>query len=349
MKTPLIYITLNENAQYYECGFSCDNALILRIDDERYFFTDARYSLEAKESTFPHTQVIESSDFLQSAQEVLKKAQVKELIFNPQELSLALYQSLEARCEAISCSLKPKANFHQYLRIIKTQDEIDKIAKSQKLNKKAFKHFGNALQKMLKKSPNEKQLHYQAMGFLSHFGDYELSFEPIVGINANAAKPHALPSPKCLLHKNDVLLFDAGIKYQRYCSDMTRTASIRGDINFSKKQHFKDPFVQKIYDIVLKAQEETIQKARTGMSGKEIDAIARGVIEKSGYGEYFVHSTGHGVGLDIHELPRISRLSEDIIEDNMVFSIEPGIYLPQKFGIRIEDLVVMKNGRPEVL
>lgn len=85
------------------------------------------------------------------------------------------------------------------------------------------------------------------------------------------------------------------------------------------------------------------------MSGKEIDAIARDVIDKSGYGQYFVHSTGHGVGLDIHELPRISSRSEDIIEDDMVFSIEPGIYLPQQFGIRIEDLVVMKNGRAQVL
>ena len=85
------------------------------------------------------------------------------------------------------------------------------------------------------------------------------------------------------------------------------------------------------------------------MSGREIDALARAEIEKSGYGKYFVHSTGHGVGLDIHELPRISRLSEDRIEDNMVFSIEPGIYLPNEFGVRIEDLVVMKNGRAEIL
>ena len=85
------------------------------------------------------------------------------------------------------------------------------------------------------------------------------------------------------------------------------------------------------------------------MKAKQIDALARNVIEKSGYGKYFVHSTGHGVGLDIHELPRISRLSEECVEDGMVFSVEPGIYLPQEFGVRIEDLVVMKNGRAEVL
>ncbi|WP_334090475.1 M24 family metallopeptidase, partial [Helicobacter typhlonius] len=119
--------------------------------------------------------------------------------------------------------------------------------------------------------------------------------------------------------------------------------------HFGKKQKFKNPKYQKIYDIVLKAQEEAISKARSGMSGKQIDALARNIIEKSGYGAYFVHSTGHGVGLDIHELPRISRLSEECVEDGMVFSVEPGIYLPQEFGVRIEDLVVMKNGRAEVL
>ncbi len=195
------------------------------------------------------------------------------------------------------------------------------------------------------------------------------------------------------------MLFDAGIKYKRYCSDMTRTAAVCKDMHFGKEQKFKNRlhskiyeivlkaqektiskarsgmsgkdidaiarneieksgygkyFVlhSKIYEIVLKAQEKTISKARSGMSGKDIDAIARNEIEKSGYGKYFVHSTGHGVGLDIHELPRISRLSEDRIdriEDNMVFSIEPGIYLPNEFGVRIEDVVVMRNGRAEIL
>ena len=344
-----IYLTLNENAQYYECGFSCDNALILRIKDERYFITDSRYTLEAKELCHPHTQIIESTDFIQSAQEILQKLHIPHIIFNPQELSVSVYEKLKIALDSIQCELIAKPNFHQALRIKKTPKEIELITKSQKLNKKAFKHFAKHLQETLKKAPSEKQLHYEAMQFLSDFGAYELSFEPIVGINANGAKPHALPNAQCFLAKNDVLLFDAGIKYKRYCSDMTRTASVSKNIDFSKKQCFKNKLVQKVYDIVQKAQEETIKRARSGMSGKEIDAIARDVIDKSGYGQYFVHSTGHGVGLDIHELPRISSRSEDIIEDDMVFSIEPGIYLPQQFGIRIEDLVVMKNGRAQVL
>ena len=145
------------------------------------------------------------------------------------------------------------------------------------------------------------------------------------------------------------MLFDAGIKFKHYCSDMSRTASIRGVVHFGKEQKFKNRMQMRIYDIVRKAQENTIKNARSGMSGKQIDALAREVIEKSGYGKYFVHSTGHGVGLDIHELPRISRISEECVQDGMVFSIEPGIYLPDEFGVRIEDLVAMKNGRAEVL
>ncbi len=107
--------------------------------------------------------------------------------------------------------------------------------------------------------------------------------------------------------------------------------------------------MQKAYDLVLKAHDKAISKARSGMMAKDIDKIARDVIEKGGFGKYFVHSTGHGVGLDIHEMPYISQYSRDIIEDGMVFTVEPGIYIEGEFGIRIEDMVVMQNSRAEVL
>lgn len=343
------YFILDENAQYYECGFSCDNAIVVRVEDMRFFITDSRYVLEAKQFCNKHTEVIGSNDFIQSLLGVVSKLGLKKIAFNPQELSVAMYEKIISSIQTQKCELLPKPNFHQQLRIRKSEKEITLIATSQKLNKKAFKAFAEHISKILKQSPSEKELHYRAKQILSHFGKYDLSFDPIVGINANGAKPHALPSPECMLKKNDILLFDAGIKYKRYCSDMTRTAAVCRDIHFGKKQKFKNKLYSKIYDIVLKAQEKTISKARSGMSGKEIDAIARDEIEKSGYGKYFLHSTGHGIGLDIHELPRISRLSEDRIEDNMVFSIEPGIYLPNEFGVRIEDVVVMRNGRAEIL
>jgi len=184
---------------------------------------------------------------------------------------------------------------------------------------------------------------------MSQLGKYDLSFDPIVAINKNAAKPHALPTNK-KLKLNDLILVDAGVKYKRYCSDRTCTAVANFEkFNFKREQNFKDKKHQKIYDIVYKAQLNAIEKARVGMKASQIDKLTRDIIEKTGYGKYFVHSTGHGVGLDIHEFPNINSRSDVIIEDNMVFTIEPGIYLPNEFGIRIEDSVVMKNGRAEIL
>ena len=186
--------------------------------------------------------------------------------------------------------------------------------------------------------------------FLSEYGKYNLSFDAIIAINENSAKPHAHPSSKLYTEK-DLLLFDGGIKYQRYCSD--RTVTFGNNLNVSstmqREQKFKKKKYQKIYDIVLKAQETTIKKARVGMKASQIDAIGRDIINKAGYGKYFVHSTGHGVGLDIHEYPNISSRSDVILEENMVFTVEPGIYLPDEFGVRIEDTLVMNSKKAIIL
>jgi Xaa-Pro aminopeptidase len=153
-----------------------------------------------------------------------------------------------------------------------------------------------------------------------------------------------------VIYKNNLLLIDAGLKYKRYCSDRTVTLNYKSNLDIAnRKQKFKDPFKQKIYDIVLKAQEKAISKARAGMKANEIDKLARSVIEDAGYGKYFIHSTGHGVGLDIHEYPIISQKSDIVIEENMVFTIEPGIYLDDKFGVRIEDSVAIQNGKAVIL
>ncbi|PAF53076.1 X-Pro aminopeptidase [Helicobacter sp. 13S00482-2] len=341
------YLTTDENAQYFECGYSCDNALFLKLGSDKFFITDSRYSLEA-EKIAQNTNIIESSDLIASACEILNRTSIKTLIYDPSQLTISVFEKIKALLKT-HVKLLPESRFHQLLRIIKTDDEIIKIKKSQKLNKDAYKGFAKFINGS-KKSFTERELYYQAQQFLTYLGKYDLSFDPILGVNANAAKPHALPSKKDKLEYEDLLLFDAGIKYQRYCSDRTRTAFYdKEGIHFRKKQKFKNKQIQKIYDIVLKAQEKTINLLRSGMSGAEIDSIARKVIEKSGYGKYFVHSTGHGIGLDIHELPFISKSSEIIIEDNMVFSIEPGIYIPDHYGVRIEDLIVVKNGKAEII
>ncbi len=335
------FITSNESASYYECGFSCDNAIVFNSGKEIFFITDERYTLEAKQKCKKNVEIIHSDDLINSLCNIAKN--VKNIIFDPLEWSIESYNKLIKN----HISLVAKSNFHQQIRMIKTPKEIELIAHSQRLNKMAFKKFSKYLTNHYSSKQNEYFLHFKARKFLEQSGKYNLSFNPIVALNQNAAKPHALPTND-KLKKGSLLLFDAGIKYKRYCSDMTRTAFYDGAIHFSKKQRMPKK-IQKIYDIVLKAQENTIKHTRSGMKAKEIDALARNIIYSSGYGDYFTHSLGHGVGLDIHELPRISQKSDTIIEDGMVFSIEPGIYIANEFGIRIEDLVVMKNGKAEIL
>ncbi|RXK02907.1 M24 family metallopeptidase [Halarcobacter bivalviorum] len=338
------YILLNENAIYYECGFSCDNVIFIKLGKESFFITDARYTIEAKQYT-QNCKVIESSNLVEEAQRILKKSKIKKIDFDPNDFTYSLYEKLTS---GLKMEFIKKENFSKLKRIIKTDEEIEFLRKASKIGKKGFKQ----LAKYIRKNGFEQKetfLHFKAIEKLSSFGKYDLSFDPIIAINENAAKPHALPTNK-KLKLNDLLLVDAGVKYKRYCSDRTCTANVNFEtFNFKREQNFKNKKYQKIYDIVLKAQLNAISKARVGMKASEVDKLTRDIIEKAGYGKYFVHSTGHGVGLDIHEFPNINSKSDVIIEDNMVFTIEPGIYLPNKFGVRIEDTVVMKNGKVEIL
>jgi len=338
------YLLLNENAIYYECGFSCDNVIFIKLEKDSFFITDARYTIEAQEYA-KNCQVIESSDLVKDAQKVLRKSKIKKIVFDPNDFTHSLYQKLtnDLKIEFIQ-----RENFSKLKRIIKTDEEIEFLKKASMIGKKGFKELAKYIRKNGFKK-EETFLHFKAIEKMSQTGKYDLSFDPIVAINENAAKPHALPTKKKLkLH--DLLLVDAGVKYKRYCSDRTCTAHVDFEtFNFKREQKFKNKKEQKIYDLVYKAQLNAISKARVGMKASEVDKLTRDIIEKAGYGKYFVHSTGHGVGLDIHEFPNINSKSDVIIEDNMVFTIEPGIYLPNKFGVRIEETVVMKNGKAVIL
>jgi Xaa-Pro aminopeptidase len=337
------YMLKDENSIYYECGYSCDNAIYLSLGSEAFFITDGRYTIDATNSV-QNATVITASDIYQEALEIINKSHINKLIFDPKEWSVYGFEKISANTKA---KLKPKPDFSHKKRIIKSAKEIEILQKAVKLGEKAFKNLAQDIRKNGFKE-SEYALTYQAKAILSGYGKYDLSFEPIVAINANAAKPHATPT-KSKLHKDDLLLVDAGLKYKRYCSDRTRTVLANKYMTFDTHQRFKSKKIQKAYDTVLKAHDRAIKKARSGMKAKEIDAIARDVIDKAGFGKYFVHSTGHGVGLDIHEMPYISSKSDTTIQDGMVYTIEPGIYIPDEFGIRIEDMVVMQNSKAVVL
>jgi len=338
------FILKNENAVYYECGFSCDNVIFLRFGSEAFFITDGRYTTEANENVKNATVIQSEYDLAKTAREIIRKNRIKKLLYDPLDWSVEDFYKLSSK---LKCYFKKEKNFSQKKRIIKTDSEIELLKQAVKLGGEGFDRFADYL-KDRGIGENEKRLFFKATEFLTNQGELTLSFDPIVAINENAAKPHSLPGDKTL-KKDDLLLFDAGVKYKRYCSDRTRMIEINGKYHFDIKQSFKDKNRQKIYDIVLKAKDEALKVAKEGVRAKDVDKAAREVIDKAGYGKYFIHSTGHGVGLDIHELPVISKRDETILKENMVFTIEPGIYLPGEFGIRIEDMVMIKNGKGEIL
>ena len=321
------FILNKENEIYYECGYSCDNVIFLSINGEKYFITDGRYTTDAKENS--KAEVVTSSNLLKTAKEILLKRRVKRIIIDPLNWDYNSFIELQK-----VVSLQKVKNYSHKKREIKTEKELEIIKEAVKKGAESFENFKNSIKIDL----DEFELSYRFKEKLTNRGRNELSFEPIIAINENSAKPHAIVSNK-KLKKDDLLLLDAGLKYKRYCSDRTRTIAINDEISMSKIQKFKDREKQKIYDIVLKAQEKAIKSIKVGMKINELDKIAREIITNAGYGKYFVHSLGHGVGLDIHEWPYVNSKNETIIKPGMVFTIEPGIYLPNKFGVRIEDMI----------
>ncbi len=333
----------NQSALYYACGYSCDNAIFLKLGSEAFFITDGRYTVDAKTNVHG-AEVITARDLAKTAAKIIRASGVKKINYDPKEWDVYTFGKIKTGTKV---TWKARLLLAQKQRIIKSHDEISLLAKAAKIGAEAFDEFA-ALIDVAGAGLSEKKLFQVAQAALSGDEGRALSFDPIVAIGPNAAKPHAHPG-KRKLKKGDLLLFDAGIKYKRYCSDRTRTVRVKNRFEFDYDQSFKDKKIQKAYDTVLKAHDKAIAKARSGMRAGEIDAIARAVIDKAGFGKYFVHSTGHGVGLDIHELPVISSRSRTKIKDGMVYTIEPGIYIPGKFGIRIEDMVVMEDGRARVL
>ena len=332
----------NESALYYECAYSCDNAIFISLGEEKFFITDGRYEIEAKNS-IKDAKVVISRDILKETIKIIKKSLIKSINIDPKEWDIFSFEKLKSSLEI---KIKYKPDFSHKKRIIKSKDEIELIKKAVKIGKKSFKKVAKELERLI--GAKEYELNFMAESIFRDFGKREVSFLPILALDENSAKPHATPTKKRLKSKA-LILFDAGVRYKRYCSDRTRTAFFNEGVEFKYNQKFPSKKIQKAYDLVLKAHDRAIKKARSGMRAKDIDKIAREVIEKGGFGKYFVHSTGHGVGLDIHEMPYISSKSETIIEDGMVFTIEPGIYIEGEFGIRIEDMVVMQDSKAVVL
>ncbi len=312
----------------YLSGFPSSNSLILVTQRQAIFFTDSRYIEKAK-ADIKHLEVVEIVQrALDGVVQTVKKLRVKQLGFE-ESISHAEYLTLAKALQGIAV-LKPAGRLIKDLRLVKSAAEVRQIAANQRLNEQLFLEAVDSV------TPGDREtdIRNRILHRLVELGSAE-AFQAIIAAGKNSALPHAVPGAQ-RVKANNFLLFDMGVLKHHYHSDMTRTVAVGEKLPANLKN---------IYEVTLEAQQAALSAVAPGKSCKEIDAVARGIIADAGYREYFGHGLGHGVGLEIHEGPTLNPRSEDILKPGMVITIEPGIYLPGKGGVRIEDLVVVtENG-----
>jgi len=296
--------------------------MLLITKEKNFFFSDFRYMTQAQKQVKGFEIIQVARDSTTSIAESLKKLNLNKLIFEAGNLTVSQFRRFEKGLSNIS--LVPLDADPAYVRMVKNADDITKIKAAIHVNNVAFEDIFS----QIKLGMSEKDIAFILELALRKHGADKLSFDTIVASGPRGALPHGAPTEKKIA-KGELVTIDFGVVVDGFCSDETCTIGI-GALSAEQK---------KIYTIVKDAHDMAIDKIKPGMKGKEIDKIARDHIEKKGYGKYFGHSLGHGIGMAVHERPMVSHVSNDVIEDKMVFSIEPGIYIPNWGGVRIEDLV----------
>jgi Xaa-Pro aminopeptidase len=258
--------------------------------------------------------------------------------FSPGDYSVTGYNALTKVIEGMPEERRPKLKaappLVEQIRAFKEPEEVDALQRAVDLGDQAFVHVAQRVEP----GWTEKQLAWEIEKYARENGAEALSFNTIVAGGPWGAMPHAQPRERAI-EAGEPIVIDMGVILDGYCSDLTRTIVVG-----EPDEEFK-----RIYDIVLTAQLTAEELVEQGMTGDAAHMLAHNVIEEAGYGDKFGHGLGHGVGIQVHELPRLSRTAPDVLEDGMVFTVEPGIYIPGWGGIRIEDMAVMENGKARVL
>ena len=316
----------------YLTGFAGTFGILIITQGEQLLLTDSRYLERVKEETSGLEIVELKGNWAERLGEQLKDLGLKEVGVNELAISLHDFNQLKEKAEVEPVPLEGPV---ERLRLRKDEEEISLIRRAVELTDRAFDH---ALESV-RPGMSEREVAWELERWMRENGSDGIAFPIIAAAGPNSALPHATPSDR-RIEEGDLLLLDIGARYEGYCADMTRVISIGPP---SKRK-------TEVYEVVRRAQERALEQIRSGMTGIEADKLARGVIQEAGFGNHFGHGLGHGVGLAVHEGPRLSPLSEkDVLESGMVVTVEPGIYLPGKFGVRIEDLTVVRDGGVEVL
>jgi len=325
-----LLITSTYNRRYMT-NFTGSSGVALITKEKALFITDFRY-IEQATSQCVGFEIVKHEGLISSevASQVEKNG-VAKLGFEQDHMTFSEYGTYRT---VVKADLVPVTGLIENLRLIKTDAEISVIKEASKIAEAAFDHILGFIRPGLTELEvsNELEFHMRKLGATSS------SFDIIVASGARSALPHGVASDK-VIETGDFVTLDFGAYYKGYVSDMTRTVSVG-------EPH---PELKKIYDIVLEAQLRGVNGIQAGITGKQADDLTRDYITEKGYGEYYGHSTGHGIGLEVHEGPGLSFRSELVLQPNMIVTCEPGIYIPNLGGVRIEDDLIVKNGGNENL
>ncbi len=309
----------------YITGFTGSAGTALITANKAVFITDFRYTEQASSQASGFDIVEHKGGIAKEVSKLVSENNVKRLGFEKDYTTYSEYLSYQ---ESFSAELVPVSGWIEELRMFKTPDELEVMKKAAKIADDAFSHIQN----YIKPGVPEIEISNELEFFMRRQGATSSSFDTIVASGHRSALPHGVASDKKIA-SGELVTLDFGALYNGYCSDITRTVAV-GEISVELKQ---------IYDIVLEANLRGVKGTRPGITGKEADSLTRDYISEKGYGEQFGHSTGHGLGLEVHESPGLSYRSDIILKPGMVVTVEPGIYVQGLGGCRIEDDIVITD------
>jgi len=328
----LLLVTSLSNVRYLS-GYSGTNGLVLISPNGSLFLTDFRYKVQAGQQVKHLKVVIAERDLIQTLPSVnLLKGRRLKLGFESNHLSCGTYRDLKSLLP--DCLLVPTENLIESISIRKDQNEIAKIRKAIGITDQVFSEILGFIKPGVKEQDIAAEIEYR----FKRYGSATPLYETIVASGKRASMPHGRASSK-RIQKGDLVTLDMGAVYDGYTADLTRTVVV-GKANKRQK---------KVYHIVLKAQKQAINKIKPKMRACDLDKVSRNVINRAGYGKYFGHGLGHGIGLVIHDNPALNPRNQKFLEPGMVITIEPGIYIPNWGGIRIEDDVLVTKKGCEIL
>ena len=337
-----LMILTEENRRYLsgftggDGNFDESAGALFITDTELILATDSRFELQARNEAQDYEIYCYKKGLIEEFPNIMKMLKIKRIGFESNRMSYIQFRKISEKIDSEKLQLKlvETENIVENIRMIKEPSEIKEIKKALLIAESVFTNFSDSISNGMK----EKEAAWAVEKAIREAGADALSFPTIVASGPNSALPHATPGNR-IFKKGEPILFDWGAKLNGYCSDISRTIVIgKADDKFKR-----------VYQTVLKAQAKAISAIRPGISSKAVDKIARNHIDESEFKDKFGHGLGHGVGLSIHELPRISPLKDIKLEKGMVFTVEPGIYIPGWGGVRLENMVVVREGGVEVL